>query len=483
MHGLVDTLTGLSSPWAYVVVGLLATAEAVLVGLVLPGELALLLGGFLAYRHHVSLAVMVAVAAVAAVAGYLLGYEVGRRFGPPLRDGPVGRWIGQARWQRAQDALAARGGQAILVGRFVGLLRALLPTAAGMARMPYRPFLAYTVIGGLIWAPGFVLLGYLAGGSYQRVADLAGRASLLLLGLLVLLGAVVAAARWIAHHPQRIQAAAARQLDRPRVRALRHRYATQLAFLARRLRPGRALGLSLTVTVLALAGAGWAFGALLQDVLGNDETALLDRPVQAFFLAHREAWLTHLMRVVTDLGGAAVLIPLAVAAGLLWRWRTRTWRPLLLLASASAGAYLLQVSVKQLTHRPRPPAALALAHFSGYAFPSGHATDAAAVYGMLAALLAAATPRWSRKVTVWAVTAGLVLLVGLSRVYLGGSWLTDVLGGFALGAAWLFALLTITRTIDGLLTDPATFSSGRGEVASDRSQPDRRDPPSSLGST
>ena len=239
-----------------------------------------------------------------------------------------------------------------------------------------------------------------------------GQASLLLLlALLVLQGAVVAAARWIARHPQRLQAVTARQLDRPRIRALRGRYATQLAFLTRRLRPGGALGLSLTVTVLALAGAGWAFGALLQDVLGNDETALLDRPVQAFFVAHREAWLTHLMRTITDLGSATVLIPLVAAAGLLWRWRDRTWRPLALLASAYAGAYLLQLSIKQLPHRPRPPAALALNHFSGYAFPSGHATNAAAVYGMLAALLAASTPRWSRKVTVWAVAAGLVLLV------------------------------------------------------------------------
>ena len=171
MAGAIDTLSRLSSPWAYVVVGLLTTAEAVLVGLVLPGELSLLLGGFLASQGRVSLAGMVAVAAVASVAGYLLGYEVGRRLGPALRTSALGRRVGEDRWDRVEAVMAARGGQAIFVGRFVGLLRALMPAAAGMARVPYRTFLVYTVAGGLIWGPGFVLLGYLAGNSYRRVAD------------------------------------------------------------------------------------------------------------------------------------------------------------------------------------------------------------------------------------------------------------------------------------------------------------------------
>lgn len=150
------------------------------------------------------------------------------------------------------------------------------------------------------------------------------------------------------------------------------------------------------------------------------------------------------MPVVTDFGGAGVLIPLLLVVGLVWRWRAGTWRPLGLLAAAYAGAWALQVSIKLLVHRPRPPATLALAHFSGYAFPSGHATDSAAVYGMLAALLATASTRWGHKVVLWATASGLVALIGLSRLYLGGHWLTDALGGFALGGTWLFALLTIS---------------------------------------
>jgi membrane-associated phospholipid phosphatase len=262
----------------------------------------------------------------------------------------------------------------------------------------------------------------------------------------------VVAARWVARHPDRVRALADRQLDRPWVVRLRGRYQRQLAFLARRLRPGGALGLSLTTTVLGLVGAGWAFGAVLQDVLAHDELELVDRPVAVFFVGHREAWLTHLLQDLTNLGSVRVLLPLIVVVGVGWWLRRRTWRPLGLLAAAYVGADLAFNAVKELVHRPRPPAGILLKPVAGPSFPSGHATQAVAVYGMLAALTAAATPRWSRKVAAWAAAVVVVGTVAVSRLYLGTHWLTDVLGGLALGAAWLFALLTSVRTIDQLRT-------------------------------
>jgi len=173
------------------------------------------------------------------------------------------------------------------------------------------------------------------------------------------------------------------------------------------------------------------------------------------------------MRGLTDLGNAAVLIGLLLLIGLVWWWRRRTWRPLWLLAGAYLGAWALSDTVKDLTHRARPPAAQAIGHWTGYAFPSGHTTKATAVYGMLAALLAAATPHWGHKVALWTAAALLAGLVGLSRLYLGAHWLTDVLGALALGAAWLFILLTATRTVDAL----------RAASSDDQPTPPDRRPP------
>src|SRR6266568_8770921 len=110
-------------------------------------------------------------------------------------------------------------------------------------------------------------LGFVAGEGWRKVEEIAKRASLVLLLIVVLVAGIVLAGRWIAQHPERVRAAIRRQLERPAVARLRARYERQLAFLARRLRPGGALGLSLTLGLLAIGLAGWAFGAVLQDVL------------------------------------------------------------------------------------------------------------------------------------------------------------------------------------------------------------------------
>ena len=163
---------------------------------------------------------------------------------------------------------------------------------------------------------------------------------------------------------------------------------------------------------------------------------MIDRSVLLWFVRHREPWLTTAVRIVTTLGGSALLIPLVLAVGTWFWWRRGRLRPLALVAAAYGGSDLLSQAVRALTARTRPPPVFAVGHFAGYAFPSGHATEAAAVYGMLAFVVATgASPRRVR-VAVWAGTVLLVTLIGITRLYLAAHWLTDVLAGWALGSAW-----------------------------------------------
>jgi membrane-associated protein len=148
--------------WMYLIAGGLAFAEAaVLVGMVFPGEVALLVAGFTAHQGWVSLWVMVVVAIGAAALGDSVGYEVGRKLGPYLKASWVGRRIGVTRWQKAEGFLHRHGGKAVLLGRFTALLRALTPGVAGAARLPYlRVFLPWNLAGAIVWGGGCVLLGY-----------------------------------------------------------------------------------------------------------------------------------------------------------------------------------------------------------------------------------------------------------------------------------------------------------------------------------
>lgn len=151
--------------WVYAAAGGLAFAEAALfVGLILPGETALVLSGVLAARGGISLPVALTVAILAAITGDSVGYLLGRRIGPRLRTSRAGRRVGAERWERADAFVRRRGVWAVILGRWVGVLRALVPTVTGITEMPYGRFLVANVIGGATWATAAVLLGYFSGG-------------------------------------------------------------------------------------------------------------------------------------------------------------------------------------------------------------------------------------------------------------------------------------------------------------------------------
>jgi membrane protein DedA with SNARE-associated domain len=147
--------------WLYVIAGALCFGEAaVLLGMVLPGETALLIAGVFCERGTLSLWLMIVIGVGCAIAGDSVGFEFGKKFGPPLRRSRLGTWIGEHRWAKVDGFLHRHGGKAVFLGRLTALFRALVPSMAGMSGMRYRTFIVWNAIGGLIWAPGCVLLGY-----------------------------------------------------------------------------------------------------------------------------------------------------------------------------------------------------------------------------------------------------------------------------------------------------------------------------------
>jgi membrane protein DedA with SNARE-associated domain len=195
VSSIVSGLNHLSGWVAYSVIAALVFGEtAIFLGFVLPGETAVVLGGVLASRGHLSLATLAAVVVATAVMGPIVGYEIGRRMGDRLFAARVLQRLpgGPA---RARTALRERGGLAVFLGRFVAFVRAVMPAAAGAVRVPYRTFLFYNVVGGLIWGVGYCLLGYAAGSAYAAVEARVGTGLAIAVAAVVVAVAVVWAVR------------------------------------------------------------------------------------------------------------------------------------------------------------------------------------------------------------------------------------------------------------------------------------------------
>ena len=440
-----------------------ALEASAFVGFVFPGEIAVILGGVAASRGIVPLWAVIAAAVAGAIIGDSVGYLIGRRWGTQLLHGTVGRLpVIRRHLDKHLDSARAyvqrRRGSAVFFGRFTAALRVLVPGLAGISEVHYPTFLAYNVAGGTLWGTGFAVLGYLAGASYHRVERVASQAGLILLGLIV---AGLIASRLLRRFAARspgLRAAGDRLAATPPLAWAGRRYPAQVAWGRRRLDGRNPRGFWLTFTVAAAALTAWAFGGLTQDVTGHDDMALVDPHVTAWAIAHRADWLTATFKVVTWLGSIAVIIPAGLAVGLYFVIRRRDWRPLALLTAAVAGAIVLYQIVKAVVGRPRPPAAIWIGHFTGAAFPSGHATQSAAFYAMLAIVLGMGLSVRMR-VVAWNAAALVVLIVGASRVYLGAHWLTDVLAGYALGVCWVAVVTAVLlATAPGARSRPSRSS-------------------------
>ena len=176
--------------------------------------------------------------------------------------------------------------------------------------------------------------------------------------------------------------------------------------------------------------------------MSHDGLARLDPRAASFAAHHRFEWGTWLAEGITWLGSSFVLIPLIAVLGGYFVIRRRDWTPLIRLAVALGGAIGLYNLGKLVVDRPRPPERFRVGSVvPGGSFPSGHSAEALAVWGMMAVLAAVLLTR--RRWVPIVVAALVVLLVGVSRVYLDAHWLTDVLAGYAAGGCWLSAVVAV----------------------------------------
>lgn len=433
--------------WTYLLVGLLAFLETgAFVGLIAPGETAILLGGFVAGQGKISVVALLAIVWGAAVAGDLTSFLLGRRLGREflLKHGPRVK-ITADRLEKVEEFFDRRGGMAILLGRFIGFVRAVQPFVAGASRMSLARFLPYDIVGAGIWGCGLVLLGYAFWQSFDTLLRVAKQGALGLGLAIAVIAGVVAAARFLREEENRRLLS-----DRLEQHPVGRKVVLPAGRLAASVAPGR-FGIEvMTLLAVVLVGA-FTCAALIAALHPSGSPLALDTDVARMVRHLRPQSYTGVLKAVTALG-AFPFPHLAAVAAVVWLAGRGRGPEAAALAAGIILAVLAYDVMKPLVDRPRPPQALV--PVSGRSFPSGHAAGSM-LYVAIGVVLARPAPGFAARVGLVLAGVGVAAVIGATRVMLGVHWASDVLAGWGLGAAvfgtcGLVALLVMRRRNNGV---------------------------------
>lgn len=178
-----------------------ALEASTMLGVVFPGEIAILVAGAAAQVGTLPLWAVIPTGVAGAVIGDAVGFAVGRRYGEQMLRRLPERLVKPEAVRTTKDLIRRRGPIVVLMGRTTALLRALVPGLAGMSGLSWERFLPYNLLGGVIWATLVATLGYLAGASLAVVQEQVGMVSNIILGAVVALGLVA----WWRSHVRRRQ--------------------------------------------------------------------------------------------------------------------------------------------------------------------------------------------------------------------------------------------------------------------------------------
>jgi undecaprenyl-diphosphatase len=214
-------------------------------------------------------------------------------------------------------------------------------------------------------------------------------------------------------------------------------------FIKDRFRVGNWYGIGLTVGVACFALSILSFAAIVDSLSGKGMLFHLDLNINAYLIRVAHPGLTGSLGTITSLGNIFLVVVVAVIVGVILFIRKNWWRLLALFFAVAIGQAVLNI-LKVVFQRPRPKTDV---YVFSYSFPSGHVFSATVIYGFCIYL----TFRFIKNATVkWiasTVLALLILLIGLSRVYLGVHWLSDVLAGHVTGLAWLLFCVFFAKTV------------------------------------
>lgn len=197
LGGLIDLISSVPPIWRNLIAGIFIMLEtSIFIGLVVPGDTVVLIASTGVTDLGDFFFLLIAVL-IGSLIGETIGFSIGRFFGPKLRKSRLGQKIGEQNWLAADKLVQSRGGWAVFISRFLPVLHSVVPAVAGMTKMPYRVFIAWTFAACTIWASLYVGVGYAARTSYEQLEGNLQLASFVGIGILLVFLLLVALSKKI----------------------------------------------------------------------------------------------------------------------------------------------------------------------------------------------------------------------------------------------------------------------------------------------
>lgn len=438
----------------YWAVFLIAFLEALaFIGSFVPGASIVVLAGFLSAHGYLDIGDLIWFAALGAILGDAASYYLGTKGTHFFHD--ENKFLKASHLERAQRYFTRHGSKSIFLGRFIGPIRPIVPFVAGLSRMDKRTFLFWNVVSGFAWAIFHLFLGYFFGGAFKAVEAWSTRAGFFLFYVLLAIGVL-----WLVFKKSESIIVFVRSILRsmgdafatnPDIQRFAEKHPLLVAGIRQRMKTNTFFGLPLTICGIAFLYSASLFIGVIEGVLASDVIVQADVRVANALAVFRDPELIRFFTWVTLLGKWQIIVGfLLIASALFFMWHRKKF--IIPLWVTVAGAELLSFLSKIMVHRQRPPGAFYIE--DSFSFPSGHATIAIAFYGFCAYVLFRALTKWKWKINVAAVSIIVIALIGFSRLYLGVHYVSDVWGGYLIGALWLLLGIALSellplRLIDG----------------------------------
>jgi membrane protein DedA with SNARE-associated domain/membrane-associated phospholipid phosphatase len=426
----------------YWIVLLLSLLESLaFIGVVVPGAVIVVFAGALAAKGFFDLGDLIWFAAAGAILGDGISFLMGKRKYIHFRE--ENRIFKPGLLEKGELFFVRHGGKSVFLGRFVGLIRAVVPFVAGLSGMEAKRFYLWNIASAILWASSHLLAGYFLGQAWRVVEVWSTRFGVVVAAMLIL----ALCAFWLKRFAERrgreligfigslLSSIGKAIAANPHVREYVEKHPSFFTFVEKRFDWTKFTGLPLTLFGAAFFYILLLLAGVVEDVVSMDPIVALDTRIENLLYAFRDPLLVKVFLWITLLAKAKIVLCVALSlVFLFFLWNKREFVIPLIVVLTGSGMFNLLGKVA--FHRQRPSGVSVYAETS-FSFPSGHAVISAALYGFAVYFLWRLAATWRTRLNILFAGLFLVAAIGFSRLYLGVHFLSDVLGGYLLGLLWL----------------------------------------------